>query len=158
MRIHEWSNEMMKTHICRSRNTLLLVITWLFFSGYVANCTAAPIKNQAPSVDEQGNVAVVNLGTGINTTVTLNWKGFYGALGLSRIIYISTTPASGGTFQNARIIKISNLADSCVVHGLPPGTYYWVIGQDYRNINTFHPGVTQRFSNVVRIVVSPPKP
>jgi len=148
----------MKTYICRSRNTLLLIITCLFFSGYAANGTAAPIKNQAPSVDEQGNIAVVNLGTGLNTTVTLNWKGFNGGLGLARIIYISTSPASGGKFQNARVFKISNLADSCVVHGLPPGTYYWVIGQDYRNINTFHPGLTEKFSNVVRTVVSPPKP
>ena len=154
MRLHDWSNEIMKIHICRSRNTPLLVISCLFFSGYAAKSTAAPIKNQTPSVDEQGNVAVVNLGTGLNTMATLNWNGFNGYLGLSRTIYISTMPASGGTFGNARLIKISNLADSCVVHGLPPGTYYWVIGQEFQNIK----GVTQRFSNVVRIVVSPPRP
>jgi hypothetical protein len=89
----------MKIRICRSRNTSLLVISCLFFSGYAANCTAAAIKNQTPSVVEQGNVAVVNLGTGLNTTVTLKWKGVNDDLGVFRIIYISTTPPSGGHFR-----------------------------------------------------------
>ena len=145
---------LMKTHICRSRNTPLLIITCLFFSGYAVNCTAAPIKNQTPSVVEQGNVAVVNLETGLKTTATLNWNGFNSGLGVFRTVYISTTPPSGGRFENARLIKISNAADSCVVHGLPPGTYYWVIAQEYQNIR----GLTQRFSNVARIVVLPPRP
>lgn len=144
----------MKIHIRRSRETFLLVIICVFFTGYAANCTAAPIKNQTPSVQEQGDVAVVNLGTGLKTTVTLHWNGFNGDLGLFRVIYISATPPSGGTFQNARLIKISNLANSCVVHGLSPGTYYWVIGQEFQQIK----GTTQRFSNVARIVVSTPKP
>ena len=150
MRIHDWSNQIMKIHICRSRNIPLLVISCLFFGGYAANCTAAP----TPSVVERGNVAVVNLGTGLSTTATLNWKGFNDDLGVFRILYISATPPSGGSLQNARVIKISNSADSCVVHGLAPGTYYWVIAQEFQNVK----GLTQRFSDVARVVVSPPRP
>jgi hypothetical protein len=150
MRIYDRSNKIMKIHICRSRNLPLLIVSCLFFIGYAANCTAAP----TPSVVERGNMAVVNLGTGLNTTATLNWKGFNDDLGVFRIIYISNTPPSGGTLQNARVIKISNSADSCVVHGLAPGTYYWVIAQEFQNVK----GLTQRFSDVARVVVSPPRP
>lgn len=93
-----------------------------------------------------GNVAVVNLGTRFNTTVTLKWSGFTGGTTF-RTIYITLHPPPTGRKQWHLLTRIASWKDSCVVNGLPPGTYYWMI----EKVNTVQH--TNSFSNVSRIVV-----
>ena len=76
------------------------------------------------------DVAVVNLGPGFNTTVTSNWSGFTSSADY-RTIYISLNPQSPTEgWEGMHILaNIGPWKTSCVVNGLPPGTYYRAIAR-----------------------------
>jgi hypothetical protein len=129
--------------------TFVLLVTSSFsapvpFVNGVSGGVAAG-RDHVPYIGGEGSVAVINIDTKLNTTATLNWTGFTGTA-LLRTIYISVTPPSPKWIRSANTLAtIGSWKTSVVIHGLPPGTYYFAIGK----------GGT--LSNVSRIVVHPPR-
>jgi len=108
--------------------------------------------NAASFIAGPGSAAVVNLGTKFNTTATLNWSTS-GPVD-SFTIAISPNPPSNGSLTNVTLIRVAAWKTSCVINGLPPGTYYCSVKIDFKGIG-YSRLKTPTFSNAYRIFIPP---